>query len=209
MLRALLLDLDDTLFDRRRAFEACMQGLARAQLGRALYADELAALHLCDGRGHKPRSELAREAATLGLQLDPQAFGHALAEHVEPEPAVRETLALLARTRRLAIVTNGGAAQRTKLARLGLADVVRTVFVSGELGFSKPDRRVFEHALRWSECAPGEVLFVGDEPVIDLAPAAALGMATAWRVRGEWPAGQVGPTYRITSIAELVEVCGR
>ena len=114
---------------------------------------------------------------------------------------MRDTIVRLTNSRRIAIVTNGGAAQRMKLERLGLTSI--KAFVSEELGVAKPHREIFERALRWSELPASDVMFVGDMPAIDLAPAAALGMATAWRVRGEWPAELAAPTHRIHSITEL------
>lgn len=203
--RALLLDLDDTLFDRTAAFRAWAEACARAQLGRPLSEVEWRVLLDIDGRGHRSREEMARDARErLGLSIDAQRFGHALCEHVAREAGVAETVTQLARTHRVAIVTNGGSAQRAKLAALGLADVVETVFVSGEQGCAKPAIAIFERALRWTEHAAGDVVFVGDDPVIDLAPAASLGMATAWRRRDHaWPIELAAPTHHIDSIAEL------
>jgi putative hydrolase of the HAD superfamily len=197
--RAVLLDLDDTLYDRSVAFAAW----ANERAGRTLTEDELATLRALDRRGHRPRAELA---ADVWFAIDPARFPYEIAEHIVPEPDVVPTLVELARTRRVAIVTNGGPAQRIKLAKLGLSDIPHAVFVSGELGFAKPDPRVFELAQRWTEVAPAETLFVGDHPEIDLAPAAAAGMATAWRVRGEWPAELAPPTHAITRISQLLEL---
>jgi HAD superfamily hydrolase (TIGR01509 family) len=202
--RALLLDLDDTLFDRTAAFCSWLT----ARLGRAPAPEELERWLELDQRGHRPRAELAADAASLGVALDPDRFPFELAEHVLPEPGAREALLRLAARMRVAVVTNGGAAQRDKLARLGLADVVHAVFVSSELSCAKPASAIFEHALDWTEAAPHEVLFVGDDPIVDLAPAAAHGMVTAWRVRGEWPRWLALPAYQIHGIAALEELCG-
>ena len=206
MFRGLLLDLDDTLYDRSAAFASWADHVAGAQLGRALATSELIALRGFDGRGHRPRAAFAGDARSLGLIVDPDRFPFELAEHVEPEPLARETLEDLARTRRIAIVTNGGGAQRVKLARLGI-DWIATVFVSGELGVAKPEPEMFARALRWIALPETEVVFVGDHPEIDLMPAAALGMTTVWRVRGEWSAGAPPADYRIERIAELAEIC--
>jgi putative hydrolase of the HAD superfamily len=206
--RALLLDLDDTLYDRGAAFRAWAHRIAHEQRGSALDDAELGRLCVLDERGHRPRHELAADAAAeLGLAIDHVAFSAQLAEHVIPEPGAREALVQLGTSRRLAVVTNGGAAQRTKLARLGLADVVHEVFVSSEVGIAKPEVAIFERALAWTGCSAAEVLFVGDHPWIDLAPAAALGMATAWRERDAWPRELAPPTWRIGAVAELLEVC--
>lgn len=207
MFRGVLLDLDDTLYDRGAAFRAWADEVAHVQLGRSLEPQELAALVAHDRRGHRSRAEFAAEARLLGLTVDPAAFPFELAGQVVPEPLVRDTLEALARTRRLAIVTNGGPAQRLKLQRIGLDTVVQAVFVSSEVGVAKPERAIFERALGFVEHPAREVLFVGDEPTIDLAPAAALGMATAWRARSSWPDALPPPTYRIDRIAELAEIC--
>src|SRR5207249_3433247 len=53
-----------------------------------------------------------------------------------------------------------------------------------EVGRSKPDPALFRHALRAARAGPAECLMVGDRLDNDVAPAVALGMATAW-VR--WP----------------------
>lgn len=203
--RALLIDLDDTLFDRTAALRAWADVRARAELGRPLAAAEWQQLIELDGRGHRSRDDFAADLrAHLGITVDAARFGHLLVEHIAREPGVVETVAALARDRRVAIVTNGGTAQRAKLVALGLDSVVHAVFVSSEVGSAKPALGIFERALRWTEHAPADVLFVGDDPVIDLAPAAALGMATAWRARGRtWPRELAVPTHRIDSIAEL------
>ena len=201
--RALLLDLDDTLFDRGAAFSSWLAG----RLGHALCAEELEPWLELDQRGHRPRAEFAADAAPLGVEIDPERFPFELAEHVRPEPGAREALVRLAARMRIAIVSNGGPAQRDKLARIGLTDVVHEVFLSSELNSAKPAAAIFEHALDWTEAAAHDVLFVGDDPIIDLAPAAAHGMVTAWRVRGDWPRWLAPPAYQIHSVAALEELC--
>jgi putative hydrolase of the HAD superfamily len=203
-LRALLVDLDDTLFDRGAAFAAWLAG----RLGRTPEPGELAAWSELDRRGRRPRAEFAADAARRGLAVDPERFPFELAEHVQPEAGAREAVGRLAAWLRVGVVTNGGAAQRQKLARLGLEGIVHAVFVSAELGAAKPAAAIFERALRWTEAAPHEVLFVGDDPVVDLAPAAAHGMVAVWRVRGEWPRGLAPPAHRIHSVAALEALCG-
>ena len=201
--QALLLDLDDTLFDRGAAFHAWLAG----RLGRAPGPGELEAWMDLDQRGRRPRAEFAATAARLGIIVDPEQFPFELAAHVQPEAGVREAVGRLAARLRVGVVTNGGAAQRDKLARLGLADVVHAVFVSAELGAAKPGAAIFERALAWTGAAPHEVLFAGDDPIVDLAPAAAHGMVTAWRVRGEWPRWLAPAAYEIHSVAALEELC--
>jgi putative hydrolase of the HAD superfamily len=204
--RGIFFDLDDTLFDRAAAFRRWVA----AHVG-VVEPAELAWLVALDDRGRRARLVFAAGVVeTFGVhRLVTElaaAFPAELAMHVEPEPGAVAAIARLAVDRRVAIVSNGGAAQRDKLARAGLVDVVPAVFISGELGIAKPSPAIFERVLAWSELPAGECLFVGDDPINDLAPAAALGMATAWRTRDAWPVELAAPHYTISAIAEL-EAC--
>src|SRR5262249_14352488 len=130
------------------------------------------------------------------------AFPSELAAQVVPEPGVGELLARLASSRRVAIVRNGSRpAPRGKMHRPGVASAA--VLLWGELGVATPARGIFERALAWSELGAADCLFVGDDPINDLAPAAALGMATAWRVRDRWPRELAAPQFTVTTLAEL------
>jgi putative hydrolase of the HAD superfamily len=206
VVRAILFDLDDTLFDRT----AALRRWAAGQLG----APEIDAASFewiveLDRRGRRPRLHFAAGMIErFGVQRTvgelAAAFPSELAAHVMPQPGLRAHVQRLAADHRVAIVTNGGASQRDKLARAGLADVVRDVFVSSELGVAKPARAIFELALAWTGVAASDCLFVGDDPIDDLVPAAALGMATAWLPRSPWPATvAMSPTYTIASIGAL------
>jgi len=53
---------------------------------------------------------------------------------------------------------------------------VETVVLCGEVGWRKPDRRIFEEALSRLQALPGQCLFVGDDPRWDWVGARALGM---------------------------------
>jgi putative hydrolase of the HAD superfamily len=204
VVRAILFDLDDTLFDRT----AALRRWATAQLGE-VDADAFAWIVELDRRGRCPRLHFAAGIVErFGVQRTvtelAAAFPSELAAHVQPEPGVRPAIERLIAHARVAVVTNGGAAQRDKLARAGLAHLIREVFVSSEVGIAKPAPAIFERALAWTGVPASECIFVGDDPLVDLAPAAALGMATAWLPRAPWPATlELSPTYTIASIGAL------
>jgi putative hydrolase of the HAD superfamily len=206
--RGVLFDLDDTLFDRRAALERW----ARSRLGAD--ATEIAALVALDDEARLPRTAFAAEVLAR-FDLDgsreqlAESFPDQLACHVEPEPGIPDLLDALARTRRIAIVSNGGAkSQREKLRRADPGGAVTAVFISGEQGASKPDSTLFERALAWAELPAHECIFVGNDPELDLAPAMRLGLATCWRDRGRlrWPAGCAAPDFVARSVVELREV---
>ena len=109
---------------------------------------------------------------------------------------------------RLALVTNGGTeVQRRKISRFGLDALVDAVLIEGELGYGKPDARVFRLALERLGAAPSEAWMVGDNLEHDVAPAQALGMRGVWV---DWagkglPVGSgVRPDRTVREIRELV-----
>lgn len=63
--------------------------------------------------------------------------------------------------------------------RYQVADRFEMIINSARLGVAKPDRRIYEEALRRLEAEPGEVVFV-DDRAENIAAAAALGMHVIW-----------------------------
>jgi putative hydrolase of the HAD superfamily len=81
---------------------------------------------------------------------------------------------------------------RADVERLGVAERVDAVVLSGEVGARKPDPRIFERALSELGVDATGALFVGDRLDADVAGAAALGMTTAqalWFRADDTPAG--------------------
>jgi putative hydrolase of the HAD superfamily len=84
---------------------------------------------------------------------------------------------------RLGVITNGppGAHQRAKLEVAGLTPFFgEAVFISSEVGAAKPDKRIFDHALRTLGARPDEAIFVGDNLQADALGAAGAGINAFW-----------------------------
>ena len=109
--------------------------------------------------------------------------------------------------RRLALLTNGAqSAQRRKIARFEIADLFDAIFVEGELGFGKPDERVYRRALSALDVKPADAWMVGDNLEWDVAAPQKLGMSGVWidaRGRGIPDQSAVKPDYIVRSLAEL------
>lgn len=94
-------------------------------------------------------------------------------------PHVRQVLDDLRRHYRLGVVTDGQTAYaRPELDELGLLDYFDPIVVSGELGFRKPDRRMFDIALRALEVAPEHAVYVGNDAFRDIHGARRVGLHT-------------------------------
>ena len=56
-----------------------------------------------------------------------------------------------------------------------------------ELGAGKPERRCFERLASELDCRAHEILYVGDEPLLDVVAARAAGFGTVWMNRRALP----------------------
>lgn len=108
----------------------------------------------------------------------------------------------------LALLTNGDTqGQRNKIERFGLAPFFNDILVEGELGYGKPDLRVYSRALSSLEVEPGETWMVGDNLEWDVSAPQKLGIAGIWvdyAGTGLPPATDVVPDRIMRSISELV-----
>ncbi len=131
----------------------------------------------------------------------------------KPDDAVVEALSSLRdRGWHTGIVTNGAMPhQAEKADRLGLLPIVDAFCGSGELGVEKPDRRIFEEAIR--RCAGDHPLdqemcwMVGDTPTPDIDGGRAAGLRTIWLHRGRrWnPLDGDPPDMTVGSVVEAVQ----
>lgn len=110
---------------------------------------------------------------------------------------------------KLALISNGkGETQREKVVRFELEPLFDCIILEGEFGAGKPDRRVFDHALKELGVEPGEAWMVGDNLHWEVAAPQALGMKGIWldwRGAGLPDDTDIVPDRIIRTIAELIE----
>ena len=137
-------------------------------------------------------------------------YDETMDRQMKPDPAINSFLAHLNdRQVPWGIVTNGPSQmQRHKCQALGLDQVAPFIIVSEEVGYAKPDPRIFGDALDATGLAGGEqVMFVGDNPVTDIDGARRAGMRTAWVRRGrKFPADLAPPDHVVDSVLEVQPV---
>ena len=212
--RAVLFDLDGTLFDRDasflefvyvqyQAFEVALKQVPSEAFVRRMvemdehgYADKAAVYH-----------KIMREfdlPPTLGDHLNAH-FQATYASFSRCFPEVPSVLAgLRAHGMKLGIITNGSTRmQGDKIRQLGLTDLVDAILVSEREGLRKPDRRIFERALARLRVDASEAWYVGDHPVADVRGAFDAGLTAIWRRVSYWHAPDV-PCRQIDSLDELL-----
>ncbi len=88
----------------------------------------------------------------------------------------------------IALLTNGVPdLQREKLVGAGLGEAFDLILISGEVGWGKPDPRLFRLALGAFGLTPEEAAMLGDNPERDIAGALAAGVWAVQVDRGHRP----------------------
>ncbi len=121
-------------------------------------------------------------------------------------PGVREVLEEQRHWRRLAALTDGQRAWAVpEMRAVGIEGFFDPIVVSGDYGYRKPDRRLFEAALHRLGLAPWEVLFVGNDMYRDVYGPKQLGIRTVFfdSNQGRKSMDGVEPDYIIRSFPEL------
>jgi putative hydrolase of the HAD superfamily len=103
------------------------------------------------------------------------------------------------------LLTNGPSdLQRDKIAIVQLEPWIPRIFISGELGFWKPQPAIFRHVLDQLDCPPAAAVMVGDSLSNDIAGAAAVGLRTVWINRHGQPSdAAIRPDATLTDLRPL------
>ncbi|WP_431037069.1 HAD family hydrolase [Streptomyces sp. P6-2-1] len=124
---------------------------------------------------------------------------------------VLPALDALAASHRHGVLSNSSVTvQGPKLSTLGLGDRFEALLCAAELGVSKPDPGAFRAAARALGLAPAEIAYVGDEPWIDARGAVDAGLVGVWLDRAGRHAHEEVPegVHRIGGLAELPGLLG-
>ncbi len=211
--RFVYFDLDDTLLDHRKAERRALGDLCRAfpdvfdgidpVTVQETYHRHNVPLWQRYGAGEIDKATLKRRrfAALLeALSLDgppPETLSdHYMdryARHWTFIAGARAAFAAIADRYPVGILTNGFAeVQHAKLNRFPLLrDRARALVISEEVGYLKPDPRLFAHAAACADTPPETILYVGDSFHSDVRGGHAAGWQVAWYTRMDTPADDV------------------
>ena len=224
MLRALSLDLDDTLWPVAPVIEDAetqLHGWLSAHLPAVAAAWPPPAM-----RGLRER--IARHCPEIAHDFSAQrrlSLAHAMRACAEDEahaetafevffaarnrvrcyPDAPLALARLSALLPLASLSNGNA----DLARIGLSAHFSVRIAAREAGVAKPDARIFTLLCRRLDCPPQQVLHVGDDPLLDVDGARAAGLRAAWLNRDgrAWAGPGPAPELVFADLGELADWC--
>lgn len=107
---------------------------------------------------------------------------------------------------RLFTASNGNA----DLRRIGLAHYFERSLGAREVGALKPDPLLFHKVIEGTGLEPQQVVYVGDDPALDVVGARAAGMLPVWinRVGAQW-SSQHGPmVHTVRTLHELGALLG-
>lgn len=217
--RAALFDLDDTLIDRRSAYD---------EVYRTLY-DRHEVIHsttpwdealeyfwtLSPDNATNPREAFVEiQKRWPGVTGDPdshqQFYFEQMISFMKMVPRAMDFVDWMNESDvKWGVVTNGDQFQHRKVEATGLTDHVPFVLVSKLFGVDKPAPAVYMEAVRLLDI-PGieteEILFVGDNPYTDIIGAHGVGMKTAWiRMGREFPGDAPRPDFMVDHVEELKE----
>ena len=216
VVRAVLFDLDDTLYPQSSWLDGAWNAVARAAAehgaDRRLVRRALA-LVAAEGSDCGRIIDRALALAAPAVPAEPlvAAFRAFEAGALEPYPGVRTALAELRALVPIGLVTDGDVEiQRRKLRALGLEPAFDAVVLSDALGreHRKPSAAPFRAALGELGVPADEAVYVGDHPGKDVVGATAAGLRTIRVLTGEHAAkpAPLAPWAIASDVFEAIEL---
>jgi len=190
----------------QRAYKKCLNAMIEEQGGEAVFTRK---------SGWEVRLELiGRTLHACGIN-DPQLVKDLVKLYSKERrrtlklfPDVPRVLSSLHGRYHLGLITNGPSEiQREEISDLKIEEYFDSVIVSGEVGYAKPDPRIFLLTVDKFNVFPLEVLYVGNSQETDVVAHGA-GLRVAWLNRkGETlRSGILKPHYEIKSLSELLDL---
>lgn len=222
-IRAIAFDLDNTLWDVGPVIlraEQRLQEWLREHCPRI--AEQVSAEQMRAARERLARSEphnahdftylritaLAAHARECGYEEEvaERAFEvfFAARNELQPYADVHPALERLRTRYALGSLSNGNA----DLELIGLAWLFSVSLNARQIGVAKPHPRCFEQLARGLHLEARSILYVGDDPFLDVQAARAAGLRTAWMNRSEapWPAALQPADLDVADCKQLAEL---
>ena len=113
---------------------------------------------------------------------------------------------------KIGLITNGGHNPQTlKIKMLGLENIFDEIVISGDVGVSKPDPKPFTAFAEKIGIDPKEMMYVGDHPLNDVEGSRRVGYTPVWvKTTGTWFFDDIEKApYEVDTVAELPELLAK
>ena len=217
MIKAVVFDLDHTLFDRYATIQKLVPQLRKHfDLGDGItdeyfihelsYADK----HFV----HKGWEGIYKHLVSKGIfktlpgfaeytEIVLRHFRHIAEKYDFAEPTLKK---IKSKGYKIGLITNGShELQYKKLGMLELTDLFDEIIVSGDTPYQKPDERIFLMMAERMGVEPSEMMYVGDHPLNDVDGSRKAGCVSVWvKTTGTWIFPEIEkPTLQIETVEEL------
>lgn len=122
-------------------------------------------------------------------------------------PETKDTLDKLKSLVKLGIITNGAPDLQWKKINGGnLKHFFDCITISGEHGYAKPDKRLFDIAMDGLKAKKSSAIMVGDSLNSDIRGAQDFGIKTIWINRNNNKFENIKPDYEIANLTEIIKI---
>ena len=217
MIKAVVFDLDHTLFDRYATIKKLVPQLRKHfDLGDGI-TDEyfIQELSYADKHFvHKGWEGIYNHLVSKGIfktlpgfaeytEIVLRHFRHIAEKYDFAEPTLKK---IKSKGYKIGLITNGShELQYKKLGMLELTDLFDEIIVSGDTPYQKPDERIFLMMAEKMGGEPSEMMYVGDHPLNDVEGSRKAGCVSVWvKTTGTWIFPEIEkPTLQIETVEEL------
>ncbi len=219
MRKAILFDLDETLFDFHRSEK---EALEKTLISFGITPNDEMTKYYSQVNDSQwkllEKGEITRDAVlTRRFKIFYEGIG---APEIDPDETWRryennlsksfyyldgaeELLSELCREYELYIVSNGTASvQDGRISASGIGKYFKDIFISQRIGYNKPDKRFFDICLeKAGNLRPEEAIIVGDSLSSDIKGGKNAGITTLWfNPKNGKADGDIVPDYEVTSL---------
>ncbi len=231
MIKAILTDIDDTIYDYDRANKAALDSMY-LEVIKHKHVEREEFEKLFKRCQEEIKKELVGSAASHNRILYFQRLSEKLLNTVEPKMILALNDAywgtfwnnmyvfpgsiaffeeVKSRGIKVVAVTNQTAfIQLKKVNQIGLNDYIDALVTSEEAGVDKPHPSMFLYGLHKANCLPQDAIMIGDDQTSDIEGANAIGMTTVRVVIGtgtvEYKSELNKPTYEVYKIYDVLQV---
>lgn len=218
MIKAVVFDLDHTLFDRHGTLKYLVPSLRKEfDVNKDMTDEEIGELwcYADDNFVYFGWENIWGYLKEKGVFNNPPTFEDYrsfiykyFAVTAIPFP---ETIPMLKKLHEMgyktALITNGNhALQYSKVDMLGLRDKFDEIIVTGDYEIHKPDKEIFDIMREKFIFAPEEMVYVGDNPINDIKGARSAGWKTVWmKSTGYWDESVARADREVSSVSEVID----